>query len=52
MATRYTEEFRRDAVRFAISSGLTLALAVSSIQSIHERGGRRFHQIWSLTYRY
>ena len=25
MATRYTDEFRRDAVRIAISSGLTLA---------------------------
>ena len=25
MATRYTDEFRRDAVRIAISSGLTVA---------------------------
>ena len=36
MATRYTDAFRRDAVRIAISSGLTLAR--QSIRSIDERG--------------
>ena len=44
MATRYTDEFRRDAVRIAISSGLTTAR--QSMRSIDERGGRRFHRIW------
>ncbi len=42
MATRYTDEFRRDAVRIAISSGLTLAR--QSIRSIDERG----HVAWPL----
>jgi hypothetical protein len=36
MATRYTDEFWREAVRIAISSGLTLAR--QSIRSIVERG--------------
>jgi hypothetical protein len=36
MATRYTDEFRRDAVRIATTSGLTLAR--QSIRSIDERG--------------
>jgi hypothetical protein len=50
MATRYTDEFRRDAVRIAISSGLTLAR--QSIRSIDERGDHRFHQIWVLAFRH
>jgi hypothetical protein len=50
MATRYTDEFRRDAVRIAISSGLTLAR--QSIRSIDERGDRKFHQIWVLFFRH
>jgi hypothetical protein len=49
MATRYTDAFRRDAVRIAISSGLTLAR--QSIRSIDERGDRRYHQIWALAFR-
>jgi hypothetical protein len=49
MATRYTDAFRRDAVRIAISSGLTLAR--QSIRSIDERGDRKFHQIWVLAFR-
>jgi hypothetical protein len=49
MAARYTDEFWRDAVRTAISSGLTLAR--QSIRSIDERGGQRFHQIWVLAFR-
>jgi transposase-like protein len=43
MAKRYTDEFRRDAVRIATTSGLTIAR--QSIRSIDERGGRSFHQI-------
>ena len=43
MAMKYTDEFRRDAVRIAISSGLTVAR--KSIRSIDERGGHRFHRI-------
>jgi hypothetical protein len=39
----------RDAVRIAISSGLTTAR--QSIRSIDERGGHRFHQIWGLGFR-
>ena len=31
MATRYTDEFRRDAARIAISSGLTLPQASSDL---------------------
>jgi hypothetical protein len=50
MATRYKDEFRRDAVRIAISSGLTLAR--QSIRSIDERGDRKFHQIWVLAFRH
>jgi hypothetical protein len=50
MAKRYTDEFRRDAVRIAISSGLTTAR--QSMRSIDERGGRRFHQIWVLGLRH
>jgi hypothetical protein len=49
METRKTDEFRRDAVRIAISSGLTLAR--QSIRSIDERGDRKFHQIWVLAFR-
>ena len=49
MATRYTDAFRREAVRIAISSGLTLAR--QSIGSIDERGDRKFHQIWVLAFR-
>ena len=40
MATRYTDEFRRDAVRIAISSGLTLGICGLSSrmpQSSHPR---------------
>jgi hypothetical protein len=48
MATRYTDEFRRDALRIAISSGLTIAQ--QSIRSIDERDARRFHQIWVLAF--
>ena len=43
MAKRYTDEFRRDAVRIAISSGLTTAQ--QSMRSIDETGGLNFHQI-------
>ena len=43
MAKRYTDEFRRDAVRIAISSGLTTAQ--QSMRSIDERGGLNFHRI-------
>jgi transposase-like protein len=49
MAMKYTDEFRRDAVRIVISSGLTIAR--QSIRSIDERGGHRFHQIWVLGFR-
>ena len=48
MATRYTDEFRRDAVRIAINGGLTLAQ--QSIRSIDESGARKFNQIWVLTF--
>ena len=50
MAKRYTDEFRRDAVRIAISSGLTTAR--QSIRSIDERGDGRFHQTWVLGLRH
>jgi|TARA_B110000902_G_scaffold52986_1_gene61583 hypothetical protein len=43
MAMKYTDEFRRDAVRIDISSGLTTAQ--QSMRSIDERGGLKFHQI-------
>jgi len=43
MAKRYTDEFRRDAVRIAISSGLTTAQ--QSMRSIDERSDHSFHQI-------
>jgi hypothetical protein len=49
MATRYTDVFRRDAMRIATSSGLTLAR--QSIRSIDERGDRSFHRIWALVFR-
>ena len=43
MAKRYTDEFRRDAVRMATTSGLTTARQL--IRSINERGGPNFHRI-------
>ena len=49
MATRYTDEFRRDAVRIAISSGLTRAW--QSIRGIDERSDHKFHQICVLAFR-
>ena len=48
MAKRYTDEFRRDAVRIATTSGLTTARQL--IRSIDERGGLSFPQIWGLVY--
>jgi hypothetical protein len=49
MATRYTDEFGRDAVRIATTNGLTTAQQL--IRSIDERGGLSFHQIWGLGFR-
>jgi hypothetical protein len=46
---RYTDAFRRDAVRIAISVGLTIAQ--QSIRNIDERGDHKFHQIWVLAFR-
>ena len=43
MAMKYTDEFRRDAVRIAIGSGLTTAQ--QSMRSIDERGDHSFPQI-------
>ncbi|MFT4960886.1 MAG: transposase-like protein [Paracoccaceae bacterium] len=49
MAQRYTDEFRRDAVRMATTRGLTTAQQL--IRSIDERGGPSFHRIWVLGFR-
>ena len=44
MAKRYTDEFRRDAVRMATTSGLTIAR--QSKRSFDESSAPNFHQIW------
>ena len=49
MAKKYTDEFRRDAVRIATTSGLTTTQQL--IRSIDEGSGPNFHRIWGLGFR-
>ena len=49
MASAHSEEFKRDAVRIALTSGLTAAR--QSIRSIDERGDGKHRLIWGLACR-
>ena len=50
MAAIHSDEFKRDAVRIATTSGLTVAR--QSIRSIDERGDVRLRLIWGLVFRH